>query len=172
MEGVASVLGIAGFGLQLYQTLKTFANKWADAHQYLLWLMTDVDLSVSAIRGVQDLLDRDDEIRKRGQGRRLFNERSVIDARRAADQCMVIFRNVVDFILKKGKAGKEEVVLDDKHPDYLYLNQKVILSSLGRINWALAQEDVERLTNRLTTFKITLNILILVVSVKAQSSDV
>ena len=174
MDGVSSisaVLGIASFGLQLYETLKKFASKVAEAHRYLHWLMTDVDLSVSAIQSVQDLLERDYEVRKSGQGRRLFNDRSLIDARRASEQCMVIFRSVVDFILKKGKKGTEEVVLDDKHPDYLRLNQKVILSSLGRVNWALAQDDVERLTNRLSTFKLTLNLVVSVVSVKAQSSD-
>ena len=174
MDGISSVsavLGIASFGLQLYETLKKFANKVAEAPQYLLWLATDLDLSVAALHSVQELLEREEQIRKRGQGRRLFSDKALIDTWRASDQCMVIFRSIVEFILKKGKKGTEEVVLNDRHPDYLRLNQKVLLSSLGRVNWALAQDDVERLTNRLSTFKLTLNLIVSVVSVKAQNPD-
>ena len=165
------VLDSVSFGQQLYEILKIFANKAAEIHQCLLRLITDIDLLLSALQCTQKLLEKDADLQKQGQDQRLFSEKALKDTQRASNKCMLTFESVARLIQRKGGEKTVEVVLDNKHPDHLRLHQKTILLSLGRVDWDLVQDNVERLANRLLTLKLTLNLVALVVCVRAQVPD-
>lgn len=167
----AAVVGIAGFGLQVHQALFAFVNNVSNADQCIQALMTDINLTVSALRSIHELLKDEEGLRQTSRGRRLFSDDGLADTKRAAEQCMVTFKSIVAFILKKGKKGKYEVGTNDQDPNYLRLNRAHILSKLEKINWAIAQAQVDLYTARLVTFKISLLLIFSVISLKAQHQD-
>lgn len=164
----AAVAGIAGFGLQVHQVLFAFVTKASNADQSVQALMTDVNLTVSALKTIHDLLKDEEGTRHRSRGRRLFSDDGLADTKRTAEQCMVIFKSIVAFILIRGKKGKYEVATSDQDPNYLKLNRADILSKLESINWAIAQAQVDIYTARLVTFKVSLLLRFSVVSLRAQ----
>lgn len=171
MEAVASasaVLGIAAFGLQIYETLFVFVSKAVNADQYVRSLMVDINLTVSALNRIHKLLQDDERIQKTSRGRRLFSVDGLLEAKSAAEQCMTIFKSILAFILKKGKKGKYAVATEEKHPEYLKIHRAEALSKLESINWALAQDQIELYTARLTTLKLSLVLVFTIVLLEAQ----
>lgn len=167
----AAVVGITGFGLQVHQALFAFVTNVSSADQCVQVLMTDINLTVSALRSIHDLLKGEEDLRQTSRGRRLFSDEGLADTKRTAVQCMVIFKSMVAFILKRGKKGKYDVATDDQDPNYLRLNRADILSKLERINWAVAQAQVDLYTARLVTLKVSLLLIFSVISLKGQHQD-
>ncbi len=168
LSTAAAVVGISSFGLQVYQVLFAFVTRVSDADKCVQALMTDINLTVSALKSIHELLKDEEGIRRARRGRPLFSEEGLADTKRTTEQCMIIFQNIVSFILKKGRKDKYELFTKDPNPEFLKIHRKEILSKLESINWALAQSEVELYTARLATFKLSLLLIFSVVSLKAQ----
>ncbi|MCJ1437969.1 hypothetical protein MMC27_007356 [Xylographa pallens] len=172
VSAASAVLGIVGFGLQVYQTLFTFVTKAADADQCVQALMIDINLTVSALREIHDLLEKEESLQNtrkgRRHGRRLFSDDGLADTQRTAEQCMTIFKSIVAFILKHSRKGKNEVSTNERDPNYLRIHRAEVVSRLESIKWALVQDQVNLFTARLGTFKLSLLLILSVTSLKAQ----
>ncbi|MCJ1401325.1 hypothetical protein MMC11_004537 [Xylographa trunciseda] len=171
VSAASAVLGIVGFGLQVYQTLFTFVSKAADADQCVQALMIDINLTVSALREVHDLLEKEENLEETRKGRRLFSDDGLVDTKRTAEQCMTIFKSIVAFILKHSRKGRNEVSTKERDPNYLRIHRAEVVSKLESIKWALVQDKVNLFTARLGTFKLSLLLILSVTSLKAQHQN-
>lgn len=62
MEGIAAasaILGIAGLGLHVYETLSEFVGKAVGAHLCIVFLKTDIRITWVAIKKLHQLLEED-----------------------------------------------------------------------------------------------------------------
>lgn len=171
VSAASAVLGIVGFGLQVYQTLFAFVTKAADAEQCVQSLMIDINLTVSALREVHDLLTKEESLQKTRKGRRLFSDDGLADTRRTAEQCMAIFKSIVAFILRHSKKGKNKISTKEQDPNYLRIYRAEVISKLESIKWALVQDEVNLYMARLGTFKLSLLLILSVTSLKAQHQN-
>lgn len=171
--GTASaVAGIVQLGLLLHQTLTAFAAKAFSADQYVQTLIIDINLTTSALENVCSLLKQDEELKGAGRAGRIFNDDSLANTQRASDQCAAISKSIIRFIVKKGRKGKYEILLETKDEDYLKIHRDDALSKLESINWALSQDQVELHLARLATLKLSLVLIFTSMSLLAQQHSI
>jgi hypothetical protein len=170
VSAASAVLGIAGFGLQVYQTLADFIDKVADAHQCVVSLKTDINLANVALTQIQELMDKDERARKEKSGRRLFEDHVLSATQDATDECLVVFEDIVSFIETGGKLKVSKVT---KRPvvEIPPLDRNAVLSKMRRIRWAFVQKQVTVYSSRLLSLKVTLNLVFSVTSFGTRYSD-
>ena len=178
MEVVAAtsaVVGIIGFGLQIYGVLIDFASKVAQADQCVQALIIDIKLTTTALENIQKLLENEQDIRKGQQGWRLFSDDAVADIKRTADHCADVFVSIVSIINKNGRSGKNGKIRDasDAKKDVRSkLDDKVLLTRLQSVNWTFVQDKIKLQTTRLQDLKISLILLFSAVHLTHKSNQV
>ena len=159
IAATSAIVGVVGLGLQIYGVLIDFASKVAQADQCVQALIIDIKLTTSALENIQKLLENEEDIRKKKQGRRLFSDDAVADIKRTADHCSDVFISIVSIInqnSKSGKSGKTKETMYLKEDVRLSLDEKVLLTRLQSVNWAFVQDKIKLQTTRLQDLKVSL----------------
>lgn len=144
---IASVAHIADVGLRLSIKLYTFGEIVASADRSVLSISKDVSLTSGVLKELGHLLDKDREART-------FSENAVQTADGVVKECLEVFREMEDILVKKmpglakgdGKGGgrtKRAAVL------------------LERLKWGYLQPKLQLLRSNLDRLKSTLLLLML-----------
>ncbi|KAI0876335.1 hypothetical protein GGS24DRAFT_237698 [Hypoxylon argillaceum] len=111
--GVAgSVVGIAGFGIQLSQILIKFISKVRSAQEHLEYVVEEIDLTTSALEDIYGFLKQEAQNVKTGRPLELFSQSSLIKVKDTADKCLVAFWYIEIIIAGSEPDGFKDEVKD------------------------------------------------------------
>jgi hypothetical protein len=149
----ASIVSIASAGVKLSTTLYTFAESASRADQDVTDIASDVALTANVLDSVGIVLKEDET-------KCLASKAALNDADNIIKRCEAVFGEIRQIIEKRTKVGKDG---------------KKTVTTLGRLAWPLKEQKVELMKRRLDSLKLSLSLLLKVLSFagdKARGFDV
>ncbi|KAI1366552.1 hypothetical protein F5Y08DRAFT_300941 [Xylaria arbuscula] len=107
LGAAGSVVGIAGFGVQLAQILRKYLSQIWYAQESLEAIVEQIGITTSALEEIYVFLEQEVANIKRGQALYLFSGNSLEKVKETADKCLVIFWRVEATISGNWPAGIE-----------------------------------------------------------------
>ncbi|KAF2681412.1 hypothetical protein K458DRAFT_420584 [Lentithecium fluviatile CBS 122367] len=133
----ASIVQIAGAGVQLSTTLYNFVGAASRADSDIADIADDVQLTANTLDSVGKVFER-------VGGKCVVSKKAIQDAESLIKRCEAVFGEIHQMIDKRRKMGK-----DGKK-----------LSTLGKFSWPLKEPRVELLRKRLDSLKASLQLLL------------
>jgi len=132
LGAAGSVVGIAGFGLQIAGTLQTYAEASLEADDRIRDIANDISATASALQRLQAVIDHDEKL---AEGR-VFSVEGLKSVNKISSQCDVVFKRIVELLNKAGNPGEQlsnaERVKDLK------------LSTLDHLKWPWLEPKISR----------------------------
>jgi len=175
----SSVIGIAGFGLQLSQTLYQFVSTTLGAKESLRDIRDGINLAASAMKQVHGFLQEESERLQRGGEPMLVTASALEDVKGAVDNCLIIFWRIEATITsQEGRKLEQELVQRliaynkelkaNKTPDILKPDAKLAsLSKRGQLKWWYIAPKLEQYNNQLHRQQSSLQLIFSIISIRA-----
>lgn len=179
LGAVGSVVGIAGFGLQLAQFLDSFIEQYAAARYSLGATLEALYSTSGALEQVQEFLQREHRNVAGGGQPELFSKGALVQVRKTSDLCLKIFWRIEAAILGESRSELEDKIsrrlvafhdeIDaDREPRTLSLDQNLKVSRLMRWRWAFKiSNKLNEYNRQLHRQQTTLILLFQVISLQA-----
>lgn len=118
LGAAGSVIGIAGFALQLYQTISKFYTQFTSISEGLGAFLEELGSTASALNHIIDLLQTEKQHERNGKGRLLFSDSALHTIRETADKCLLTFWRIEGTITSKCLDKQFEKDLEKKLVEY------------------------------------------------------
>ncbi|KAI0441473.1 hypothetical protein F4803DRAFT_563015 [Xylaria telfairii] len=177
LGAAGSVIGIAGFGVQLYQVLSKFVSQVRSAQEQLERVIAEIDSTTSALGEIYSYLEKEARNVETGKQLELFSESSLVKVKGTADKCLVVFWRIETAI-----AGSEPDGFDDELASRLtHFNRTLASYCIGhtieiesqltsdplrfrdKVRWAFQSSKVERFCKELQRYQSHLGLLLQIV---------
>lgn len=185
---VGTVVGVAGFGLQLAQFLTQFADQVLSADENLHSILQCVEGTSKVLFEVEQLLEQERKNIKKGRKLILFSKESISKIRTTSDDCLRVFWRIEAVILNKDKPKilerRIEVQLTElrrciekgEEPPDLKLSEvlsKPKLTKLQQLAWVFSKvgDKLERHRVHLQGHQTTLILLFHVISLRSKQNS-
>jgi hypothetical protein len=177
----SSVVGIAGFGIQLSQVLYSFVSQARSANVTLRALIDGVNATTGVMDQVRGLLEDEKKNIENGHMAMLFNTKALDDVKGRADQCLIIFWRIETAIIKKREARDFEEQLAErleafnadikakKEPKLAKLDTHRIFSKLECLKWTYVAPKLDQYSRELDRVQLNLVLMFQVISMRARS---
>ncbi|KAI8946874.1 hypothetical protein F4801DRAFT_596011 [Xylaria longipes] len=184
LGAAGSVVGIAGFGIQLYQILSKFVSQVRSAQEQLEEVIAEIDSTTSALEEIYVYLEQEVRNVETGQPLELFSESSLIKVKVTADKCLVVFWRIETAI-----AGSEPDGFDKELANRLTsFNRKLASYYTGRtikiesqltsdplrfrdkLRWAFQSSKLEKFCKELKRYQNHLGLLLQIVLLGQQQA--
>lgn len=179
LGAVGSVVGIAGFGIQLSQTLYSFISQARSANVTLRSLVEGVNATTGVMDQVRGLLEEEKKNIEKGHPAILFSTKALLDVKGRADQCLIIFWRIEAAIMKKREPRDFEEQLairldafnrriaETTEPKIPRLDSNRALSKLECLKWTYATPKLNRYRKELDRIQLNLVLMFQVISIRA-----
>lgn len=185
LGAAGSVIGIAGFALQLYTSISQFYSQFASASEELGSFLEVLSSISSALQHINDLLQTEEQHERSGKGRLLFSDSALRTTRETANKCLLIFWRIEGTITNKCNTKQFEQGLERKLVEYnekIRNNQKQVEIKLDdnladaansysvRVRWVVrgVLSRLQAYGEQLHKFQQTLTVMFLIISLRAQ----
>lgn len=184
LGAAGSVVGIAGFGIQLYQILSKFVSQVRSAQEQLEGVIAEIDSTTSALEEIYYYLEKEVRNVETGKQLELFSESSLVKVKVTADKCLVVFWRIETVI-----AGSEPDGFDDELASRLTRFNRTLASyCMGhtikiesqltsdplrfrdKVRWAFHSSKVERFCKELQRYQSHLGLLLQIVLLGQQQA--
>lgn len=179
LGAVGSVVGIAGFGLQLAQFLDTFIEGYASAPESLEAILETLYSTSEALEQVQEFLKREKKNVEQGGQPELFSAKALAQIRKTSDKCLKIFWKIEAVILRDSSSDLDdrisrrlvafhaEIEANRAQP-VICLDTRLKLSSLMRWRWSFSiSRKLDKHNDHLHRLQTTLILMFQVISLQA-----
>ncbi len=156
---IASVVQIADVGLRLSIKLYTFGEIVASADRSVISISKDVSLTSGVLKELGQILDKDKETRT-------FSENAVQTADGVVKECLGVFREMENILVKKMPSLATGDGRDGKGGE----RTKRAMVMLERLKWGYLQPKLELLRSNLDRLKSTLLLMLNVITYARQVS--
>ncbi|KAI3320825.1 hypothetical protein HD806DRAFT_524504 [Xylariaceae sp. AK1471] len=182
LGAAGSVVGIAGFGIQLSQILIKYLSQIWSAQESLETIVDEIDSTTSALEEIYFFLRQEVVNLKRGKPLYLFSETSLIKVKITADRCLVVFWRVEATISGNWPVGLEDELvrrltefnqkLDSYKPGSpIQIESELTSDPLGlrdKLRWASKASKLDKYCKQLQRYQDNLVLLLQVVSLGQQ----
>ncbi|KAI0451837.1 hypothetical protein F5B21DRAFT_516479 [Xylaria acuta] len=184
LGAAGSVVGIAGFGIQLYQILSKFVSQVRSAQEQFEEVIAEIDSTTSALEEIYFYLEQEVRNVEAGKALELFSESSLVKVKVTADKCLVVFWRIETAI-----AGSEPERFDDELANRLTsFNQKLASYCTGhtiniepqltsdplrfrdKLRWAFQSSKLEKFCKELQRYQSHLGLLLQIVLLGQQQT--
>jgi hypothetical protein len=181
IAAVSSVVGIAGFGLQLYQVLDRFIDQVRSTDESIRVILEGIRATSDAMEQVKGFLDDENENIKKGHKAMLFNAKALSNIKGTADQCLELFWRIEDTITTQLDSKTLEVQISNRLSAFnkdiesggtskvLKLDQPMVLRKLKHLKWPLVAPKLEQYNVQLHRLQTNLILMFQVISIRAMS---
>lgn len=178
LGAAGSVVGIAGFGLQLAQFLDRFISEYSSADQSYHDILDSIDATSEALEQVGRFLEDEKINVEKGGKLKLFSIEALIKIEKTAGKCLKIFWRIEATILNKESSDLEAKISKNltnfyeslrikKEAPILKLDRGLKLSRLQRLKWSFSVGDkLEKYNIRLERLKSALILMFSVISIR------
>jgi hypothetical protein len=183
LGAIGSVVGIAGFGLQLAQFLDGFVTDAIEANDSCHAVLEGIEATNHALEEVMNLLEEERENLNQGHKMILFSDKALSKLQTTADNCLKIFWKIEAIILKKDNKHLEAKlktrlaefhaeVKDKKDPPVLKIDKSLRLTRFQHIAWSFnIGNKMEKLSRQLHRYQTTLILIFSVISIRANMTN-
>lgn len=180
LGAAGSVVGIAGFGIQLSQVLYSFVSQTRSANRTLRSLIDGINATTGAMDQVRDLLKDEKRNIEKGHPATLFSAKALDDVKGRADQCLIIFWQIEAAITKKREARNFEdelaerldafnqVITSTAEPKLPRLDIHQVLSRLESLKWTYVAPKLDQYSKELDRLQLNLVLMFQVISMRAR----
>ncbi|KAI0403002.1 hypothetical protein F4802DRAFT_599513 [Xylaria palmicola] len=177
LGAVGSVVGIAGFGIQLSQILIQFISQARSAQEHLEEVAAEIDATTSALEEIYPFLEQEVHNVEAGNPLALLSESSLIKVKVTADKCLIVF-----WLIKTSVAGSEPDGFEDElasrltsfnrqlascRPGFpIKIESQLVSYPLGlrdRVRWAFRATKLEKFYKDLQRYQSHLVLLLQIV---------
>lgn len=175
-----SVIGIAGFGLQLSAAIYKFYSQIGDAKESLQAAVDGIDSTAVALERIYEFLQIEEENLTKGKGLLLFSNTAILGVKDTAHKCLAVFWRIEATVTNRNGPKFEQELLDrllalkrdtgkSSQRPVLELDSSLVetASSLrNRIRWTFKGDfsKLEEYSRRLQQFQLSLTLMFSVVS--------
>ncbi|KAJ2976187.1 hypothetical protein NUW58_g8151 [Xylaria curta] len=177
LGAAGSVVGIAGFGLQLSEVLIKFISKVRSAQDHLDEVVTEIDATASALQELYSFLKQEVRNVESDKSLRLFSESSLVKVKVTADKCLVVFWRIETNIAGSEPDGFEEELAKrltsfNRRLESYGLGHHVMvgspitpdpLSFRRKVRWAFQASKLEKFCKDLQRYQGHLSLLLQIV---------
>lgn len=156
---IASVVQIADVGVRLSVKLYTFGETVASADRSVISISKDVSLTSGVLKELGRILDKDRETRT-------FSENAVQTADGVVKECLEVFREMEDILVKKMPGLARGDGRDGRSGERM----KRAVVVLERLKWGYLQPKLQLLRSNLDRLKSTLLLMLNVITYARQVS--
>ncbi|KAI1258447.1 hypothetical protein F5Y18DRAFT_356077 [Xylariaceae sp. FL1019] len=188
LGAAGSVVGIAGFGIQLSQILTKYASRFLSAQESLQKIVDEIDSTSHALKEVYLLIREELDSFDKGKPLLLFTETSLLNVKQTADQCLVIFWRIeatIEATISGDSSANTKEKLIKKLNEFNKLNSYSSnfpiaielrpisnpLDSRQKARWTTNVSKLEDYCEQLRRLKINLTLTFQVVSLGHQRSQ-
>lgn len=185
LGAAGSVIGIAGFALQLYASICQFYSNLASAPEELAAILEGLGSTEAALRDINELLKKEEQHEKEGKGRLLFSKNALKTIKDTSSKCLLVFWRIEGTITGKGdsKSFEEglrrrleefnEKLRNHREPPVIALDEDLAKAATPyyiRLTWAVkgVVSKLQGYCEQLHKFQQTLVLMFLIISLHAQ----
>ncbi|KAH9907511.1 hypothetical protein F4778DRAFT_544592 [Xylariomycetidae sp. FL2044] len=182
LGAAGSVVGIAGFGIQLSQVLVKYASQVWSAQESLEAIVDEISSTTSTLEEIYSFLKQEVANIKRGKPLYLFSQTSLIKVKLTAHRCLVVFWRVEAIISGNWPANIEELLVQkltkfNSRLDYytpespIRIESELTSDPIGlrdRLRWPLKSSKLDKYCKQLQRYQDHLVLLLQVVSLGQQ----
>jgi hypothetical protein len=180
LGAAGSVVGIAGFGIQLSQVLYSFISQARSANVTLRSLVDGVHATTGAMEQVHGLLEDEKKNIAKGHPAVLFSTKALLEVKSRADQCLILFWRIEAVITKKRESRDFEDQLADRlnafnkgiatcnEPKLPRLDSHRVLSMLECLKWTYVAPKLDQYSKELDRLQLNLVLMFQVISLRAR----
>jgi len=150
LGAVGSVVGIAGFGLQLAHFLNKYLGVYKSAPNILILVLERIEATNEALEEISELLQLEEENVKGGGKAQFFSLKALRHVRKTSDKCLTTFWRI-EAVIVQDKATEEEIALklqrfhvqlgEAKGPVLLQLDRGLKLGKIDKWKWSFSIND-------------------------------
>jgi hypothetical protein len=178
LGAVGSVVGIAGFGLQLAQFLDKFIDDYASAQESLGATLEAVGATNEALGQVREFLKREHKHVDKGGRPQIFSVKALAQIRTTSDKCLRIFWRIEATILRTSNSDLENRIATrlasfhaelqaNREPPVINLDTRLKLSNLARWRWSFnIARKLDKYNDQLYRLQNTLILMFQVISLQ------
>ncbi|KAH6691118.1 hypothetical protein BKA61DRAFT_283800, partial [Leptodontidium sp. MPI-SDFR-AT-0119] len=178
LGAAGSVVGIAGFGLQLSKVLYQFTTEALSAPESLRTILNGIRATTCALELVHDFLKEEcKHLEQKGQAL-LFSPKAITDVKRTADGCLMIFWRIEATITCKAGPKFESILaqrLDLFNAELCKEDREPVvpdpelskLTTWRRLRWGYIAPKLDQFNNQLQLLQTNLVLMFQVVSLGA-----
>lgn len=100
LGAASSVVGIADFAFKLAQTISKSYSEIASTEVILQSILDEVGSTGNALRSINGLVQDEEDNVKHGEGFQIFTEMALLDVKRTAEKCLLVFWRIEGTILE------------------------------------------------------------------------
>lgn len=156
----ASILGIAGAGIQISLKLIAFADQVGTAPKRIQDVGTDVSVTAGTLRELGELMEKKLPNRKSAG---LFHPDQVQNIKSSSARCNDIFDELKDILAKASRQLRDVYKSTAKDQN---VSPRIKLSRYERTKWPFLQPSMESLLSKLRDAKSTLTLILQVVHLR------
>ncbi|RDL35254.1 uncharacterized protein BP5553_07185 [Venustampulla echinocandica] len=160
LGAAGSIIGIAGFGLQIATTLQTYAEATLEADDRIRDIANDISATASALQRLQAVITRDENL-KNGK---VFSVEGLKSVNKIASQCDTVFKRTVELLNKAGKP-EEELANAER-------SKELKISTLGYLKWPWLEPKIMRCRQELERLLVKLFLFLQISSLAVQQASV
>lgn len=182
LGAAGSVVGIAGFGVQLAQILRKYLSQIWYAQESLEAIVEEIGLTTSTLEEIYVFLEQEVDNIKHRQSLRLFSWTSLEKVKATADKCLVIFWRVEATISGNWPAAIEDHLVkkldefNNKLTHYspespITIHSELTSDPLGlrdKLRWPNKASKLDKYCKQLQRYQDNLVLLLQVVSLGQQ----
>lgn len=157
--GAASILAVAGAGIQISLKLIAFADQIGTAPKKIQDIGTDVSVTAGTLQELGELIEESPTKRSTG----MFRPDQVRNIEATSTRCQEIFDKLRDLL---GKASQQLRAIYKSTAKSHEQSPKIKLSNLERMKWPFFQPSMEQLQSALRDAKGTLTLILQVVHLR------
>lgn len=158
LGAAGSIIGIAGFGLQIAVTLQTYTEAALEADDRIRDIANDISATASALQQLQAVIAHDDKL---PQGK-IFTVEGLKVLNKVASQCDAVFTRIVQLLNKagqpRGQLSNSEVAKDLR------------LSSLDHLKWPWLEPKIKRCRKELERLLLKLLLMLQISNLASQQT--
>ena len=158
VSAAASILAIAGAGVQISIKLVSFANQVGTASDRIRFISSDVSITSNALQQLSELMKK----RVGNKTIDLFSEDGLKSTKDSANACERVFQDLGEALRKASKQLRHD------KDQAAAIESKVILTKIEALKWPFRQSNIDALWTALKGARETL-MLILQVTTLAYS---
>jgi hypothetical protein len=152
----SSVVGIAGFGLQIATTLQTYTEAALEADDRMRDIAFDISNAASPLRLLQDVITEDEKTPETI----VFNAEGLKAIQAIVLRCDAAFRRTVDLLNKAGRPGAQ-LSNSQRAPD-------LRISTLDHLKWPWLEPKIARCGRELERIFVKLLVMLQIANLARQ----
>jgi hypothetical protein len=148
LGAIGSVVGIAGFGIQLAHFLNKYVDVYKSAPYILSLVLERIEATNEALEEISELLRLEEDNVKAGKKAQLFSLKALRHVRKTSDKCLTTFWRI-EAVIIRGKPTEEDIsnklkqfhldLVESKGPVLLQLDRGMKLGKIDKWKWSFSK---------------------------------